>query len=86
MHEHSLLDSLLKRIREVLRREKAARVTGVSVRLGALSHISPEHFREHFVHATRGTELDGATLDVRESHDLDDPHAQNIMLDSIEVE
>ena len=56
------------------------------VRLGALSHITADHFREHFEHAIRETVAKDAKLDVVENKDEKDPQAQEIILESIEVE
>ena len=42
----------------------AARMTRVVVRLGALSHFTPEHFREHFADAAAGTLAAGAEVDA----------------------
>ena len=51
MHEASLMANLMDRIHEIAREEKAQRVVGVSVWLGALSHMSESHFIEHFEQA-----------------------------------
>ncbi|RMF77098.1 MAG: hydrogenase maturation nickel metallochaperone HypA [Planctomycetota bacterium] len=85
MHEFSLMADLLRKIEELARRQQAQRVVCVRVRLGALSHISPAHFREHFVHGAAGTCAEGARLEVETSDDPDDPHAQDILLRSIDV-
>jgi hydrogenase maturation protease len=69
----------------VFRKQNAERIVAVKVRLGALSHISASHFREHFVQGTRGTKAEGARLDVEVSEDSEDPRAQDILLQSIEV-
>ena len=42
--------------------EGGRRVTRIRVRLGALSHFTPEHFREHFEDAARGTLAEGAEV------------------------
>ena len=86
MHEFSLINDLLKKIESVAREQKAARVTGVKVKLGALSHISAGHFREHFVHAVQNTVAEGAHLEVEQMENPDDPHAQDIWLDNVELE
>ena len=62
------------------------KLLSVKVKLGALSHISADHFREHFIHAVRGTAAEGAQLEVETSQDEKDPHAQEIILDSVEME
>ncbi len=86
MHEQSLMQNLLRRIAQAAGAERAARVQAVSVRLGALSHMSPEHFREHFLRASAGTLAEGARLDITASDVLDDPAAADVLLTGIEVE
>jgi hydrogenase nickel incorporation protein HypA/HybF len=77
---------VLARVEAVARAEGAVRVTGVHVRLGALSHFTPEHFREHFEHAARGTIADGAAVAAALEDDLSDPFAAGVVLESVEVE
>lgn len=86
MHEAALMRDLMRRIEAVARAEEARRVTGLSVRLGALSHFSPEHFAEHFAAASRGTIAEGARLDVTVSDDIRHPDAQGVVIESVEVE
>ena len=50
-----------------------------------MSHMTPAHFVEHFVDATRGTVAEGARCDV-EQIDPRDPLAQSIVLESVELE
>ena len=85
MHEFGLMNDLLNKIDGIARQQGAERVVGVTVWLGALSHISAGHFREHFVHGARGTVADGAELAVETSTDTDHPQAQQIVLRRIEV-
>lgn len=80
------MTDLMQKIAALARCEGAERVVRVAVSLGALSHMSPEHFREHFEHAAAGTPAEGATVDVLLSTDLDDDHANSILLRSIDVE
>lgn len=84
-HELSLLSDLLRKIESVSHEHGDRAVVGVTLRLGALAHIAPDHLREHFQHATFGTAASGARLVIHETHDLQDPHAQDIMLESVEV-
>ena len=63
MHEKALMDDLLTKIEAVSDAEGGARVTRVTVWLGALSHFTPEHFREHFEDASRGTAAAGVVLE-----------------------
>jgi hydrogenase nickel incorporation protein HypA/HybF len=86
MHETSLLSDMVKKIEVVAQLEGAKRVLEVTVRLGALTQISPGHLREHFVEAVKGTVAEGAALRVVPVDDPSDPGALDIMLDSIEVE
>lgn len=86
MHEASLMANLMRRIDEVARAEGARRVVGISVWLGALSHMSSEHLAEHFEQVAAGTIAEGARLDVAVSDDTDDAKAQEIVLESVEVE
>jgi hydrogenase nickel incorporation protein HypA/HybF len=86
MHEASLMAGLMRRIDEIGRSEGARRIVGVSVWLGALSHLSAEHFTEHFVEASAGTIAEGARLDIAVSDDTGHANAQDILLESVEVE
>ena len=75
-----------KKINEVVEQNQACRAKSVKVRLGDLAFISAAHFREHFNRATVGTPDEGAWLDIDTSDDIDDLHAQDIMLVSLEIE
>jgi hydrogenase nickel incorporation protein HypA/HybF len=86
MHEFSLINDLMRKIDTIAREQNAKRVTAVKVRLGALAHISADHFREHFVESAKGTIADGAKLQVESLTDENDPQAQDIVLESLEVE
>ena len=86
MHEASLMKGLMAQIEKLAAENKATRVTGVKVNLGALSHFTAEHFREHFEAAALGTKAALATLDVTLSEDIQAPDAQNVILESIEFE
>lgn len=86
MHEASLMTNLMARIEELARAEGATHVVGVSVWLGALSHMSAEHFAEHFEHAAAGTIAEGARLDVTVSDDPRNANAQIILLEKIKIE
>lgn len=85
MHERALLADLVREIESVAAHEQAKRVVCVRVRVGPMSHMTPEHFVEHFVEATHGTIAEGARCDV-ESIDPRDPLAQSIVLDEIELD
>ena len=86
MHEMSLIAGLFRKIGELALENKAKQVLEVKVKLGAFSHVSADHFREHFEQGARGTLCEGARLIVEESQDTADPQAQDIILQSIDVE
>jgi hydrogenase nickel incorporation protein HypA/HybF len=62
------------------------RVTRIRVRLGALSHFTPGHFREHFEDAARGSVAEGAEVEAELADDPTEPDAQGVRLVSIDVE
>ena len=76
----------MSRIDEVARAEGATRVTGIRVRLGVLSHLTPAHFREHFEDAASGTLAEGATVDARVVGDARSARARDVVLESVELE
>jgi hydrogenase nickel incorporation protein HypA/HybF len=86
MHERALMRDVMGKIEEVARAGGATRVTRIAVRLGALSHFTPEHFREHFAEASRGTIAEGAEVDALLDGDIAGPRAPDVVLESVEVE
>jgi hydrogenase nickel incorporation protein HypA/HybF len=80
------MSDLIRKLDDVARDAEASRVTRVTVRLGALSHFTVNHFREHFVGASIGTVAEGATVDVVVDTDVADPRARDVVLTSVEVE
>lgn len=86
MHEASLMKNLMSQVDTVAQRENAKRVIGVGVWLGALSHMTEAHFGEHFRQAAAGTNAEGARLDVTLSDDTGHANAQDVLLESVEVE
>lgn len=85
MHEASLMKDLMRKIDTVAHEQNASKVVGISVKLGALSHMSASHFREHFAVASQGTLAEGAELTIEVLTDTQDPQAQNILLESVEI-
>lgn len=85
MHEASLMNDLIRKIEAVAREQNVTKVLRISVKLGALSHMSPSHFRDHFSVVSQGTLAEGATLDIEVLTDAHDPHAQEILLESVEI-
>jgi hydrogenase nickel incorporation protein HypA/HybF len=80
------MDDLMRKIEATARAEGAARVTGIRVRLGALSHFTEAHFREHFEHAAAGSIAEGATVAATLGTEPTDPEAQSVVLESVDLE
>ncbi|MFO0808364.1 MAG: hydrogenase maturation nickel metallochaperone HypA [Gemmataceae bacterium] len=80
MHEMSLLRGLLAQIDELARKNGAGRVCVVRLKLGPLAHIEPDHLREHFVEAARGTVAEDAHLDIETTEEL-----HELTLESIDI-
>jgi len=86
VHERALMLDVVRKLEEVARTNGATRVTRVRVRLGALSHFTPEHFREHFADASLGTIAAGAAVDAVLDADVSAPGARDVLVESVEVE
>ena len=86
MHERALIEDVVRKLETVALEEGGRRVTRVCVRLGALSHFTPEHFREHFEDATRGTLAEGAEVDAVPEDDTTAPHADGVVVEAVELE
>jgi hydrogenase nickel incorporation protein HypA/HybF len=80
------MDDLMRKIESVAHENDGVRVTRITVKLGALSHFTPEHFREHFADASRGTLAEGAEVDAVLEDDVHAPNATGVVLESVEVE
>ena len=79
------MSDLMGRIELIARSESAQRVVKVQVRIGALSHLSPDHFKEHFERVSIGTLAENAQLDIEVEQDVNSPHAQEVILESVEI-
>jgi hydrogenase nickel incorporation protein HypA/HybF len=86
MHETALVRDVVRRINDLARGTNARRVTRAKVWLGAFSHGSVEHFREHFIVEAQNSPAAGAALDIEVSDDPDHPHAQHIRLESVDLD
>jgi hydrogenase nickel incorporation protein HypA/HybF len=86
MHETALVRDVVGRINQLANAAGAHRVVTAKVWLGALSHLSDQHFRDHFVIAAAGSRAAEATLEIETSDDPHDPSAQNVRLESIELD
>ena len=85
MHEASLMRDLIAKVLEIAAQQEAKRILHIRVRLGALSHMSPGHFQEHFDQASSGTIAEGARVEAIEETDIHSPAAADVVLESIEV-
>lgn len=85
MHERALMNDLVAKVVAVAAAEDATAVTRIRVRLGALSHFTPEHFVEHWIDASHGTIAEGAEVDATMDQDLTGEAAQGVVLESVEV-
>jgi hydrogenase nickel incorporation protein HypA/HybF len=79
------MDDLVRKVLAVAEAEQATSVSRIRVRLGALSHFTPEHFVEHWVDATRGTPAEGAEVEATMGEDLSGANADGVVLESVEV-
>lgn len=86
MHEAALMDDLIAKIVEVSAEHGGAKVRRVTVWLGALSHFTPEHFREHFTSAAAGTVAEGALVEAVLDDDLTDRRAEGVVLERVDLE
>jgi hydrogenase nickel incorporation protein HypA/HybF len=80
MHEMSLLRGLLQQIEALARQNAAEHVTVVRLKLGPLAHIEPDHLREHFVEAARGSVAEAAKLEIETTEEL-----HELSLESIDI-
>ena len=86
MHERKLMEDLMEKIEAEANAAGSQRVTAIRVRLGALSHFTEAHFREHFADAARGTVAERAEVEAELRTNPTEPEAQGVVLESIEVE
>jgi len=86
MHEERLLRDLRREISAIARKERAARIVRVDVRLGALSHFTPAEFRAAWPRAVEGTAARDATLTVEQASDPTAPDAQGVLLVRVVVD
>ena len=86
MHESSIMSDLGRKLESIAREHHAAHIVAVHLQIGSLAPISAEQLREHFAHAMRGTKAEGARLDIAMRDEVNDPNAQAIWIDAIEVE
>lgn len=86
MHESGIVNGLIARLQAVAQEQGARHVSAARIWLGALSQFSAEHFRLHFDAAAVGTVAQGARLEIQVSDDPLHEGAQQVILQSIELE
>jgi len=86
VHETSLMKGLLRQVDALATEQGAIRVIGLSVWLGALTQMSARHFMVHFKEASAGTIAEHAAVQLEVSDDPWHANAQDVLLQSIEVE
>lgn len=86
MHEASLVSNLIEKIIGIAADHDVCRIRAARIKLGALSHISPAHFRDHFRIASQGTVAEHVELDIQVATDTTAPDAHDIILISIDVD
>jgi hydrogenase nickel incorporation protein HypA/HybF len=79
------MDDVIRKVLAVAEAEGADRVTLVRVHLGALSHFTPDHFRDHFVEASRGTVAEGAEIEATLGEDPVGANADGVIVESVVV-
>jgi len=84
-HEYSLLADLLRKVGEISLTH-GRRVAGVTLRVGALAGISPDHLRDHFERESQGTSAQGARLVILTDDDPGLPRALHLVLESVDLE
>lgn len=86
MHEMGLFRDLMEKLSQIAEEHPGKRIQKISLSLGALSHLSADHFRYHFDALCKGTAAEGAALDITVDSDKNASHAQGILLQSVDVE
>ena len=86
MHELSLFKNLLRKIASISEENEGKKIVVLTIKLGALCHLSADHFREHFEQFSVGTAAEGALLEIEECADYHAPDAQEMVLQSVEIE
>lgn len=86
MDHEAIIEDLISKIEEHAEENDAARVVEVKLKVGALVNIDTDDFREEFAEALVSTIADGARIDIVVSNDPDDPDAEEVILQSVQVE
>ena len=85
MHERRLIADLVAEALRICATQAADRVTCLRLRIGSLSHVTPEVLRAGIEDAATGTPLAGARLLIEQDRDPGWAHAQGVVLVELEV-
>lgn len=80
------IDDLVRELETVAREQGGGRVTRIRVRIGPPSPLTPEHFREQFAEAARGTLAEEAEVQAEAVAGPAAPGTQGLFLETIELE
>jgi Zn finger protein HypA/HybF involved in hydrogenase expression len=86
MHEYSLLTDLMRKINLMAHENPGMKAVEVRIRLGARCGVSPAALKKEFKYLTRGTIAEHAQLDIESAHNQNDPWAEDIRLEAVELE
>jgi hydrogenase nickel incorporation protein HypA/HybF len=64
MHETHLIEPVIKGIEQHAKEEGAKKVTNVKIKVGALTGIKEDSFKETFSVLAKGTILEGSELEI----------------------
>ena len=81
-----MLRDVVRKAEEVARAAGPGRVTRVRLWVGARSHLGGKELEARWAHAVDGTVLAGAPVEVELSHEESHPHAETIVLRSVDFE
>jgi hydrogenase nickel incorporation protein HypA/HybF len=86
MHEEAMLRDVIRKAEEVARESGPGRVTRVRLWVGARSHLAGPELESRWAHAVNGTALSGARVEIEVSRDVAHPHAESIVLRSVDLD
>ncbi len=64
MHETHMIEPIIKGIEQHAAEEGAKKVTNVKIKVGQLTGVKEESFKETFYTLAKGTALEGAELEI----------------------
>ena len=86
MHEQAAIRDLVGHVVRLAEHEGATSVTHVDVSLGALTELTPEHFRKRYADASRGTVAACEDVVAELADDPEDERATDDELLGVELE